>query len=274
MEEKRSKVMIDEVFAAADALTAAGERPSVRAVHARVGGGSLGTIQKYLNQWAAARKESMKTEAALSVEIQRAILVEIERRAAEARSGVEADLLSAKKDRDALSEESEAQAVRIRELEKRIEALGEQLQQNRGVISQKDLEIEGARERESKAREEAKLEIEKSGLKAQREIEELRAEAERYRLEAQELRTMLVKAELRLETLPRFEEELQSARIEFKSECEKRYAAEQAAAVLSEKSQSQLERIEEGRLREDQMSRRIQELEGHLLKDLTNAAKK
>jgi len=46
----------EAVFAAADALTAAGEDPSILAIQARIGGGSYSTVKRYLDAWKTERK--------------------------------------------------------------------------------------------------------------------------------------------------------------------------------------------------------------------------
>lgn len=46
----------EAVFEAADALTAAGDDPSILAVQGRIGGGSYSTVKRFLDAWKAERK--------------------------------------------------------------------------------------------------------------------------------------------------------------------------------------------------------------------------
>ena len=62
---RTTKIDFAQVAQIADSMTAAGSRPTARAVRERIGSGSMGTIHKLLQQWAGKTSaESIEREAA------------------------------------------------------------------------------------------------------------------------------------------------------------------------------------------------------------------
>jgi hypothetical protein len=88
----------------------------------------------------------------------------------------------------------------------------------------------------------------------------------RIRTEAQDIRTQLAKAELRLEALPRIEKEADRLREEVKTESEKRHEAEQNAAVHAQKIEGLEARLHDSQSRESETSKRLRELEAASMK--------
>jgi colicin import membrane protein len=114
----RQGITYDEVAAAADRMTAAGERPNTRNILASLGRGSSNTIHQHLKKWREARpKERLEGAAALPPEIARPILAELQRRRTEAVAELEQQLAEARSEADALAAEGERQEIRIGELD-------------------------------------------------------------------------------------------------------------------------------------------------------------
>jgi chromosome segregation ATPase len=202
----------EQVAAVAESLTAAGVRPSLRGIRERLGTGSLATIQRHLAAWNQGRREMVTTQLILGSEIQRAILLEIERQVAEARSKLEEELGNVKADRDALMEEGEKMNDRLSSLSSQTDELTATLQHQAGTIEQLRLELERARENAAQGRD-----------------------------AAEQVRGNLAKAEIRLESVERLEGDVALLRAKIETERDGRINAEKEAIALK----SRLEAFEE-----------------------------
>jgi len=212
----------DEVAAVAERMVARNERPSLRAVRAELGSGSMGTIQKHLSVWQASRRPAMSGGAGLSAEIQRVILAEIERSVSEARATLEADLAGVKADRDLLTEDNEQQSTQLEQQAADLAARDAIQQQQTGRIAQLEADLA-----------------------------QLNAANAREREATEQARLALAKAELRLEALPRLEAELERLRATLDEERAGRHQAEQQSAVLQAQLTGLETRLAEARARED-----------------------
>lgn len=79
----RSGVTAEQVHAAADAIAAEGQRPTIRSVRERLGTGSPNTIQRYLAEWRESRPQVAQAAYELPAELVNAFGKEL-RRGAEA----------------------------------------------------------------------------------------------------------------------------------------------------------------------------------------------
>lgn len=202
----RTGITFDQVAALADTITARGDRPTLRGVRAELGSGSMGTIQKHLTAWQGQRRQIVTSTASLPAEIQRVILAEMEREVLTARAELESELAAIKGDRDTLADDNESQTEQLELQAKQIEELTETKQQQLGRIAQ----------------------LEASLASAAQATEQERAIAEQGR-------QSLVKAELRLEALPKVEAEVERLRAALEASQARCVDAEQLAAVTGEK---------------------------------------
>ena len=232
MTQGRTGITYEQVAAAADAITARGERPTLRGVRNEMGTGSLGTIQKHLSAWQSQRRQIVTSTATLPTEIQRIILEEIEREVSSARLELETELAETKADRDTLADDNEAQAEQIEQQTARLEDIEATSQQQVGRIAQLESDIETAWQA-----------------------------TERERGVAEQARQALAKAELRLEVLPKVEAEVERLRAALEASKERATIAEQLSAVTAEKLAGVESRLADALAREQKTTTKIAEME-------------
>ena len=202
---RESTITSEQVAAEADSMVADGGKPSARAIRDRLGTGSMGTIQRFLQQWRDDRRAGPAAPAiALPPALQRAI-VEFMEQELTARM---APTVSA------LAEQQQATNELVAEVERQAEQVAGQTD---------DL----ARLAEEKAAAEGRAEQLAADLAGARK------EAASERQAAEHARTELAKAQLRLEAMPRLEADLAAMRGDLAKEREARTAAEQSTAVLT-----------------------------------------
>ena len=181
----------------------------MRGVRTELGTGSLGTIQKYLADWQAGRRQIETASVTLPTEIQRVILSEIERNVAEARSRLETELADLKSDRDTLAEETEQQTGALQEAERHAGEQSAEIGRQAGMIEQ-----------------------------LQRDLIDARNQIAREREAAEAARKAAALAELRLESLPKLQDEVEALRAKLEGEQEARRRAEIEAAELRGQAQA------------------------------------
>jgi len=117
---RTSTITFGQVAQIADAMKAAGNRPTARAVRERIGSGSMGTIHKLLQQWQGKASEAdEETEAAeLPMHIQNALMDFIGTEIATACEPINEELQAAKEAAEELATENERLARLIETLEK------------------------------------------------------------------------------------------------------------------------------------------------------------
>ena len=201
---REATITQEQVNAAADTLRAAGQKPTVRAVRERLGGGSNATVMRLLAVWQGGQVKPTETPPTLPQALQHALLEYVRQAVAEGKVQVDGELVEAQQVNADLVGESERQAAEI-------EALGKDLE---GVQSDRDA-LAGRL-----------VQLEADLLLTRGEVEQARAAAE-------VARTELAKAQLRLEAMPRLEADLATMRAELETERAGRVAAEQAAAVTA-----------------------------------------
>jgi hypothetical protein len=208
-------VTYEEVSAAAQALQAAGQKPSTRHVRERLGNvGSMGTIHKLLQQWRGTASGTAVPPVTLPAPLQRALLEFVQGELSNAQAGLAQELATSHQEAAELASENERHAATGAEQAARIAALAGEVATQAGRITQLEQELAAARGEASQARERGELE----------------------RLER-------ARAELRLEALPRLESDSAALRAEVVQERKGRVAAEQQAAVLQARLDGALERV-------------------------------
>lgn len=212
----RTGVPYESVVAAAESIVAIGGRPTLRKVRDSIGTGSLGTIQKHLTMWAESRRPAAVNDVDLSPELRRAILSEINREVAVARSETNAELADAKGSRDELAEEVERRLSEIEELTAQVVDLENNVATQGGVVDELRAGIAAGAERE-------------------------RAMTERIEMLARDL----ARAEVRLEQMPSLEKLMADIRAQLDVERKHRNTAELEAASLAASIATQNKVIDE-----------------------------
>jgi len=201
---REANITPDQVHAIADAIRAEGGKPTLRAVRERLGTGSMGTVSKHLQQWKAGQERQAATELALPPALQRAVLDFMATELAAARAPLEAELADLQQTAGDLATENERQATTIENQAGELEALAADKAAAEGKAEQLAVDLATAKE-----------------------------ETVRERQAAEQARTELAKAMLRLEAMPRLEADLAAIRAELAKERQGRIEAEQQAAVLT-----------------------------------------
>lgn len=201
---RESTITAEQVNAVADAIKAEGGKPTSRAVRERLGNtGSMGTINRLLQQWKGSHERRAASALVLPASLQNSILDFMEQALAAERAGLEAELDLQQREAADLAVENERQAETIEKLDEQIVILNGERAAAEGKATQLAKDLEAAH-----------------------------AEANAERQAAEHARTELAKAQLRLEAMPRLEADLETARAETASERTARIEAERAAAVL------------------------------------------
>jgi colicin import membrane protein len=212
-----AKVTFEAVAVAAEALQAAGQRASVRAVTAAIGGGSPNTVLKMLADWKAGRPVVRIADTELDQRITTAIIEQMQRVATTAAAAAEERAAGIDEDLQALAE---AQA----EAEQQIEALRAERDTAQGraadfVDQLKEAKADAERQKEQATAAASTL---RNDLATERQRQEATASA-------------LARAEVRLEVLPGLQAEADRLRAALDTSQQAHHQAEQQAAVLAAK---------------------------------------
>jgi colicin import membrane protein len=232
-EHTMANITPDRVFAAADALEASGNRVSVRSVRDHLGGGSPNQITPLLASWRA-RKPSV---AAPEIQLDPRIVVQLiaeQVRAAAGEAAVRADE-RANEAEDTLTLCQQENSELAEQLATTLRALDEaraKVEQQAGTISEIREEIE-------RVRSEAEEEVEAADTRANREREV-----------AETAQHALARAELRLESMPRLEGEVERLRTALDEALSGKQSAEQQAAVAAAKLDAAIQRVSAAEERE------------------------
>jgi chromosome segregation ATPase len=177
----RPGITYDEVIAAIDALLASGEEPTIQRIREQLGTGSPNTIHRHLVTWRASRPVEQRKAPELPAELQAALVKEIERQAAEARTDVERSLVEAQKEAATLAKAGEELEELNGTLEEQNEALAAEKERQAALANERHDEIEELKvnlDRERKAAEEARIQVAQGRNKIEaldKQADELRA---------------------------------------------------------------------------------------------------
>jgi chromosome segregation ATPase len=201
---RQALVTLDHVKAAVAALQAEGRNVSSRSVREKLGNvGSMGTINKLLQQCAGDKAETPSSLRQLPPELQYAILDFADHQANDVRLQIADELMRCKREMDDLAEANEQLTTMIDDLrEQLIRAMSEKANIE-GQVKQLAEELTGSRN----------------------EIAVERRAAEATRVE-------LIKLQMRTEALAPLESELRDSRAECEAQRRASARFEQAAAVL------------------------------------------
>lgn len=191
---REATITFEQVAAAADAIKAAGNKPTLRAVREQIGSGSFATVQRHLAQWQGGQGRQAEAALTLPPALQRAILEFMGQEMATQRAGIEAALAEAQSVAADLAREGEQMAEEIVRLQSDLGAALEQGERLTGQLEQ----LTSERDRVS--------------AEAADAIDAAKADAARERASAEDLRVELARATLRLEGMPRLEADLVAVR--------------------------------------------------------------
>lgn len=208
---RESTISQDQVNAIANAMRAEGNKPTARAIRDQLGTGSMATILKHFQIWQSSQVKAAETPVTLPPGLQRALVDFVAQEIAAAKADLHADLVAVQQANGDLIAESERQSVTIEQQGGDIEVLSAEKAELSGRLSQMDNDLNIARN-----------------------------EAAAERLAAENARTELAKAQLRLETMPRLEADIDRLRADLEKERTVRIEAEQAAAVFAAKLEAEV----------------------------------
>lgn len=199
----RQGISYEQVAAAAEALVADQLKPTLSAVRERLGGtGSMNTIHRHWSTWQAQQKPTPRKLSEPNPRLLAALGAELSKVAEEAAAEAETALAQALGELAVMATNGEA------------------LEAERDDLAQQLLEITTERDTIAGKADEQATEIERLTQEAARQQEELAG-----------VRRALAQAELRLEAVPRLEDELASLRGQLASELSMRAVADKSAAV-------------------------------------------
>ena len=195
----------EQVAAAAEGIKAAGGVPTLRAVRERLGGiGSMGTINRMLQEWRDSQARPTTPEIAIPPGVARALTDYLSTEIAQAKAPLTNELAEARQANTELATENERLAREIEDRETEIARLASEKSAIEGRAEQLTTDLAAARE-----------------------------ESTRERQAAEAARVEVARTALRLEAMPRLEADLAAAREALEAERVTRVAAEQSAAVAA-----------------------------------------
>ena len=256
----RPGITYDEVVAAINVIIANSEEPTIMRIREELGNtGSPNTIHRHLTSWRESRPVEQRKAPELPSELQTAIVREIDRQAAEARSGVESALIATQKESATLSKSGEE----LEEMNANLEDANTELLTENGnlkaVGAEREREITDLSEKldiERKSLEESRVEtakavnknenlLELSGdLKAQRDLAFSDSkEADRLRVTAEkEAAVSLARLESAEEKISEFRGQFDEIKSELKlSKEELKLSKEATEKLLNDTHKLELE---------------------------------
>lgn len=211
---REATITFDQVASIADAIKAAGGKATSRAIREQHGSGSLGTIQKLLQQWEAGQVRQVESTLTLPPALQRSILDFMSQEMTVARAELEGRLADAQQATQDLATENERQAEDIEELQAELANANSDRAALEGKAGQLEADLTVARD-----------------------------EIARERAAAEAARTELAKAQLRLEAMPRLEADLEVVRAELAQERNARAEADRKLAGAESRADGLVARL-------------------------------
>lgn len=226
---REASVTAEQVAAVADALKNESKKPTARLVRERLGNtGSMGTITNLLQRWKAGQERENVSALSLPPALQRAVLDFMDQELAAARLPLETEMSDLKDSLGELATENQAQEKAIDGLRDQLDRLSAEKASAEGKATQLMADLASARE-----------------------------DATGERQAAEQARTELVKAQLRLEAMARLEADLSALRAELAKERQARIAAEQSTAVLAAQKVDLEGRLTDAKLEQERLRERL-----------------
>jgi chromosome segregation ATPase len=212
-----AKVNFEAVATAAEELRGAGQRISVRTVTKQLGGGSPNDVLKHIREWKAGRPLVRIAETDLDSRITTAIAEQMQRVAVAAAAIAEERAADVEDDLSVLVEAQQA-------AEQQIETL----------TVERDIARQRAEELASQLAD-VQATAERSAQAMSEQIVALRTELAGERSHQEKTASALARAEVRLESMPALQNEIERLRTILDASQQARQQAEQQAAVLAAK---------------------------------------
>ena len=211
-------VTYENVVAAAEALVADGQKPSVRSVIKQLGGGSPNAVLKLLNEYKAGRPVIRSSDIELDPSIIAAMVRQMRTVAETATADAEERLSSLSDDLATMAESNQS-------LEQRVEQLTGELATTTTTIEQLT-----SQQHDTELRHQSEI------AALQVKVTELAADLDKERERANGAQQALGRAEARAEAMPALEQRIEQLTSALESERTARAAAEQRAAVAEMQS--------------------------------------
>jgi chromosome segregation ATPase len=248
---RQASVTIEHVRAAVAALRAEGNKVSSRAVREKLGNvGSMGTVNKLLQQCLSEQGDTPESLRQLPPELQHAVLVFADRQADVARRQVAEELISCRREMGDLAEDNEQLTATIEDLREQLVGARSDRATVEGRVAQALEELAGAREETA--------------------VERRASEAARVEL---------AKLQLRVAALESLEDELRDVRAQYEAQRSECARAAQAAAVLEAQKLALGDQVQElkgelanARAAGDRLDKKIQGLSDLLDKERATRA--
>ncbi len=192
-------VTFESVAAAAEVIDATGKRPSVRAIAAALGGGSPNSILMHLRDWQSGRPVARIADMDIDAQIIDGIKKQMQRIAAGAAATAEEKAAATEDDLQAVSAE-QAQA------KQQIETLTDELDKSRYQVNALTKKVETQQ-----------ADAERFAQTAQLAYAALREDMATERQKFETTAAALVRAEVRLEALPKLESEIRKMEAEIET---------------------------------------------------------
>lgn len=224
-------VTFESVAAAAETLQAAGQRASVRAVIAALGGGSPNAVLKLLAEYKAGRPVVRIADTELDPRITDAIRVQMQRVSEQAAQAAEERAAGIDDDLQALAEAQAAAEQQIAMLTTERDTAQAQAADFVEQLKTTQADAERAAEQSAQA------------------VAAVRADLASERARQEQAAAALARAEVRLEALPALQAEVDRLRVALDASQHARTSAEQSAAVLVAKLEAADRRATEADVR-------------------------
>ena len=229
---REATITQEQVNSAADSIRAAAGTPRPRAIREAMRSGSMATVLRMLQDWQAGQVQPAAQAITLPPALQRMLVDFMAHELAVARASLEAELVATQ----------QAQADLIAESDRQVSTI----------------EIQAAALESAQA---DKSELVGQRIRLETDLASLVADLQKERDAGERARIELGKAELRLESVPRLERDLERVRTDLDAAIAGRQAAEQAAAVATAKLEGVTEARSAAEAREKAAHVRAAELE-------------
>jgi chromosome segregation ATPase len=203
-------------------------RPSVRNIIARLGGGSPNTVLDYQKQWKAGRPTIKTGDIQLDPRINQIIAEQISKSILAASAAADADRAEAEENLETVSKNAKEAEARAASTEEALDAAIAQIQSLTGQLDQ-------LRTAAMQAKEEAAIAISAAETRAASDVARISRDLATERAATEAARIALAKAELRLEAVPRIENDIERLRAELATERQRSSELDKLAAVAAAK---------------------------------------
>jgi len=229
--DMRQGVTAEQIKAAADAIAAEGQSPTIRAVRERLGTGSPNTIQRHLSQWRESRPQVTQAAYELPAELANSFGRELRRGAEAATAELRAELEQAHAEATDLAETGEGLETQIEELAEQVEALTHERNTAAAEAAARADEIKRLADqvrREQDAAEAARTEVATARVKIETQADQLAEIKSQWAEQVASLK----------DELASYHERLETAR-------DSAQQAQQAAAVAESRTQAQADKADD-----------------------------